>query len=108
MIEPGISEISSFLKEKVAGFRNVPISYHEGKVISVGDGVARVAGLPGCLYGELLELRGCVYGMAMDLSADGLGAVLYALIICEDPVLRLALVFRFFHALKSKEKEKRA
>ena len=77
MIEPGISEISSFLKEKVAGFRNVPISYHEGKVISVGDGVARVAGLPGCLYGELLEFRGCVYGMAMDLSADGLGAVLF-------------------------------
>ena len=53
------------------------MSYKRGTVLSVGDGVVRVGGLPGRLYGELLEFDGKVFGMALDLEEDGVGAVLF-------------------------------
>ncbi|MBQ2285737.1 MAG: F0F1 ATP synthase subunit alpha [Clostridia bacterium] len=71
-----MEKISSFLKKRVAEFHTEPIVYRSGKVATVGDGVVRVSGLPDRLYGELLEFDGGVYGMALDLSEDGVGAVL--------------------------------
>ena len=53
------------------------MSYKRGTVLSVGDGVVRVGGLPGRLYGELLEFDGNVFGMALDLEEEGVGAVLF-------------------------------
>ena len=76
MEDTEIERISSFLKRRVAEFHTAPIVYRSGKVASVGDGVVRVSGLPDRLYGELLEFDGGVYGMALDLSEDGVGAVL--------------------------------
>ena len=76
MQDTEIEKISSFLKKRVAEFHTEPIVYRSGKVATVGDGVVRVSGLPDRLYGELLEFDGGVYGMALDLSEDGVGAVL--------------------------------
>lgn len=69
-------EISSFLKARIADFKTEPVTYRQGKVSTVGDGVVRVTGLPDRLYGELLEFESGAYGMALDLSEDGVGAVL--------------------------------
>jgi F-type H+-transporting ATPase subunit alpha len=47
-----------------------------GRVISVGTGVARVSGLPGVGYDELLRFAGDVYGIALNLDEDEIGVVL--------------------------------
>lgn len=77
MQEGSISEISRFLKSRIDSFTVSPCVYKYGKVVSVGDGVVHVTGLPNRLYGELLEFDGGVFGMALDLAEDGVGAVLF-------------------------------
>lgn len=47
-----------------------------GTVKYSGDGIAHVAGLDGCKYGELLEFENNCFGIVMNLSKDLLGAVL--------------------------------
>ncbi|MEZ5175683.1 MAG: F0F1 ATP synthase subunit alpha [Acidimicrobiia bacterium] len=47
-----------------------------GYVLSVGDGVARVAGLPGAMASELLEFPGGLLGVALNLDEDSIGAVI--------------------------------
>ncbi len=77
MSERNASEISKFLKSRIESFNPSPVFYSCGTVTRVGDGVARVEGLPSRLYGELLEFEGGVFGMALDLTEDGVGAVLF-------------------------------
>jgi F-type H+-transporting ATPase subunit alpha len=47
-----------------------------GYVMSVGDGVARVAGLPGAMASELLEFPGGLLGVSLNLDEDSIGAVI--------------------------------
>ena len=68
--------IGTYLKKQIDRYQPSPIVYRLGKVAKVGDGVVRVTDLPDRLYGELLEFDGGVYGMVLDLSEDGVGAVL--------------------------------
>ena len=68
--------IGTYLRKQIAKYQPAPIVYRLGKVAKVGDGVVRVTDLPDRLYGELLEFDGGVYGMVLDLSEDGVGAVL--------------------------------
>ncbi len=68
---------SEYLKQRLASFEFERVVYPFGTVKSVGDGVARVEGLSGRLYGELLEFEGGVFGMALDLHENGVGAVLF-------------------------------
>ena len=70
------TEMSAFLRKKIESFSVKPVVYDYGTVSRVGDGVARVVGLPGRRYGELLQFEGGAFGMAIDLEEDGAGAVL--------------------------------
>ena len=47
-----------------------------GYVTSIGDGVARVSGLPGAMASELLEFPGGLIGVALNLDETSIGAVL--------------------------------
>ena len=49
-----------------------------GEVLSVGDGIARVSGLSGASYGEVLEFPGGVRGMVQDLREDSVGCILFS------------------------------
>ena len=49
-----------------------------GTVVEVGDGIARVSGLPGCQYSEMLEFPGGVTGLALNLEVDTVGAILFS------------------------------
>ncbi len=69
-------KISAFLKARTDAFSPAPVIYRKGSVERVGDGVVHVKNLPGRKYGELLEFGSGVYGMALDLTEDGVGAVL--------------------------------
>ena len=68
---------SEYLKSRLDSFSVAPLSYRYGTVTAVGDGVARVIGLPDRVYGELLEFQSGVFGMALDLEENGVGAVLF-------------------------------
>ena len=69
-------EISSLIQKQIEGF-DVGIELKEtGRVISVGDGIARIYGLENAMAVELLEFPGDLVGMALNLEEDNVGAVL--------------------------------
>lgn len=73
----GASEISSILKEKIAQSK-IDIDVAEvGRVLSVGDGIARVYGLDKVKSNEMVEFANGVKGMALNLEEDNVGVVLF-------------------------------
>lgn len=71
------SEISSIIKDKIAK-TDVGIDISEvGKVLSVGDGVARIYGLEKVQSNELVEFDSGVKGMALNLEEDNVGVVIF-------------------------------
>ena len=63
-------EISSIIKSQIKNY-NAKIDMTEtGKVILVGDGIARVYGLRNCMANELLEFDGGSFGVAQNLEED--------------------------------------
>jgi F-type H+-transporting ATPase subunit alpha len=84
-------EISEIIKRQLQGYEAEIDLKETGRVIEVGDGIARIYGLENALAGELLEFPGDVYGLVLNLEADNVGAVLLgsdALIKEGDPVTR--------------------
>ena len=69
--------ISAFLKKRLDEYAFRPVTYKKGTVARSADGVGTVTGLPERRYGELLEFEGGVFGMALDLSEESVGAVLF-------------------------------
>jgi F-type H+-transporting ATPase subunit alpha len=69
-------EISSIIRQQIAGYETEIDIQEVGTVISVGDGVARIYGLERCMALELLEFPNEVYGVALNLDEDNVGAVL--------------------------------
>ena len=71
------AEISKILKEQIASFGTEAEVSEVGKVLSVGDGIARVYGLDNVQAGELVEFPGGVKGMTLNLEVDNVGIVLF-------------------------------
>ena len=71
------AEISKILKEQIANFGEEAEVSEVGKVLSVGDGIARVYGLDNVQAGEMVEFPGKVMGMALNLEADNVGVVIF-------------------------------
>ncbi len=69
-------EISELIKRQLQGYEPEVDLKEVGRVIEVGDGIARVYGLENAMSGELLEFPGGVYGMVLNLEEDNVGAVL--------------------------------
>ncbi len=69
-------EISYLIKNQISNYKNSLNFTDVGKVVSVGDGIAKLHGLSSCMSGELLEFSNGVYGMALNLEKDFVGAVL--------------------------------
>ncbi len=69
-------DITSALRSNLAGWSPSLESETMGYVTSVGDGVARVAGLPKAMASELLEFPGGLLGVALNLDEDSIGAVI--------------------------------
>src|SRR5947209_3042994 len=74
MIKAG--EISEIIKRQLAGFEAEVDLQEVGRVIEVGDGIARVYGLDNAMAGELLQFPHEVVGMALNLEQDQVGCVL--------------------------------
>jgi F-type H+-transporting ATPase subunit alpha len=74
MIKAG--EISEIIKRQLAGYEAEVDLQEVGRVVEVGDGIARIYGLDRAMSGELLTFPGDVVGMVLNLEQDNVGAVL--------------------------------
>lgn len=70
-------EITSILEQELTKFDRKTDTEHVGTVLQVGDGIARVYGLPDCQMGELIEFPETgIQGLALNLEEDSIGAVI--------------------------------
>ena len=63
-------EISSIIKTQIKNYKSKVDMTETGKVILVGDGIARVYGLRNCMANELLEFEGGSFGVAQNLEDE--------------------------------------
>ncbi|HMF83171.1 MAG TPA: F0F1 ATP synthase subunit alpha [Acidimicrobiia bacterium] len=68
-------QIAEALRKHVGGFQAEVEKARVGRVLEVGDGIARVSGLPDTAVNELLEFEGGTLGLALNLDEDSIGAV---------------------------------
>ncbi len=71
------AEISAILKEQIKNFGKDAEVAEVGRVLSVGDGIARVHGLDNIQAGEMVEFPGGIRGMALNLEVDNVGVVIF-------------------------------
>ena len=71
------AEISAILKDQIKNFGQDAEVAEIGRVLSVGDGIARVYGLDNIQAGEMVEFPGGIMGMALNLETDNVGIVIF-------------------------------
>jgi F-type H+-transporting ATPase subunit alpha len=71
------AEISAILKQQIQNFGAAAQVSEVGRVLSVGDGIARIYGLDNVQAGEMVEFPGSVMGMALNLEVDNVGIVIF-------------------------------
>jgi len=69
-------EITAVLKSQIENYEAEIEVSEVGRVLEVGDGIARIHGLENCMASEMLELPHDVVGLALNLEEDNVGAVL--------------------------------
>ena len=70
------AEVSSILREQLAGSASAAQLEEVGTVLQVGDGIARIYGLTSVQSGELIEFENGVRGIVLNLEEDNVGVVL--------------------------------
>jgi len=70
-------ELSTLLEQKISNYYKKINIDEVGRVLSVGDGIARVYGLNKIQAGEMVEFASGVKGMALNLENDNVGVVLF-------------------------------
>jgi F-type H+-transporting ATPase subunit alpha len=83
-------EITDALKHHVDAYTPDVGAEQVGRIIEVGDGIARVSGLPRCAVNELLEFEDGTVGLAMNLDEESIGAVVLGTVdgLEEEQVVR--------------------
>ena len=71
------AEISAILRDQIRNFGQEAEVAEVGRVLSVGDGIARVYGLDNIQAGEMVEFPGGIRGMALNLETDNVGCVIF-------------------------------
>ncbi|CAR28836.1 ZYRO0F13068p [Zygosaccharomyces rouxii] len=71
------TEVSSILEERIRGISGEADLNETGRVLSIGDGIARVYGLNNLQAEELVEFSSGVKGMALNLEPNQVGVVLF-------------------------------
>src|SRR3954471_5831113 len=69
------SDIADVLKKNLEGFQPDMSISQVGRILEVGDGIARVSGLPDASVNELLEFEDGSLGLALNLDEESIGAV---------------------------------
>ncbi|KFM78517.1 ATP synthase subunit alpha, mitochondrial, partial [Stegodyphus mimosarum] len=74
---PGAAEVSSILEERILGHTPTAELEETGRVLSIGDGIARVYGLKNIQAEEMVEFSSGLKGMALNLEPDNVGIVVF-------------------------------
>jgi F-type H+-transporting ATPase subunit alpha len=70
------NDITAALRKNLEGFSPSVEVTQVGRVLEVGDGIARVSGLPDASVNELLEFEDGTFGLALNLDEESIGAVI--------------------------------
>src|ERR1700716_3185634 len=70
------SEITDIIKAQIKEFEGHAESADVGTVGEIGDGIARIYGLAGCMASELLDFGNEVFGLAFNLEEDTVSAII--------------------------------
>lgn len=70
-------DITAVIKQQIEQFGAEVSAVDVGTVVEVGDGIARIHGLSGVKYNELLSFPHDVTGIALNLEEDNVGAILF-------------------------------
>ena len=68
-------QITKIIRDKIKNYETVLETGETGRVILVGDGVARVSGLDQCMAGELVEFPNGAFGMAQNLEEETVAVI---------------------------------
>jgi len=71
------AEISDVIKRQIAEYGREVEVRETGRVLSCGDGIARIYGLDKAAAGELLEFPHNIYGLVLNLEEDNVGAAIF-------------------------------
>ncbi|MDG1846036.1 MAG: F0F1 ATP synthase subunit alpha [Acidimicrobiales bacterium] len=69
-------DIAAAIRKNLDGFEPSVASGQVGRVVEVGDGIARVSGLPNAAVNEMLQFDGGIVGLALNLDEDTIGTVI--------------------------------
>ena len=75
--QPSAAELSSIIEAKIADYGGSVQLEEIGKVLAIGDGIARVHGLQRVQAGEMVEFSSGLRGMALNLENDNVGVVVF-------------------------------
>jgi F-type H+/Na+-transporting ATPase subunit alpha len=83
-------EITSVLRQQIEKYRGVLEVAEVGRVLEIGDGIARIYGLSNAMAGELVEFEGGVFGQVLNLEETSIGVAIFGdyLKIKEGTVVR--------------------
>ena len=70
------SEITDIIKAQIRRFEGKAEPVDVGTVVEVGDGIARIHGLAGCMASELLDFGKGIFGLAFNLEEDTVSAII--------------------------------
>lgn len=70
-------EIISILKSEITNFDFEKGEKETGEVISIGDGIARIYGIDGAMYGEIIVFENGAKGMVQDIRSNEIGVILF-------------------------------
>ena len=73
----GIGDALTVLEDKISGISQLNDVQEYGKVISIGDGIARVFGLSQVQAGEMVKFSSGIKGMSLNLETDNVGIVVF-------------------------------
>ncbi|XP_034259777.1 ATP synthase subunit alpha, mitochondrial [Pantherophis guttatus] len=73
----GTAEVSSILEERILGADTSAELQETGRVLSIGDGIARVYGLKNVQAEEMVEFSSGLKGMSLNLEPDNVGVVVF-------------------------------
>ncbi len=71
------AEISDIIRQQLEEYTGSLEVHETGRVLSTGDGIARIYGLDRAAVGELLEFPHNIFGMVLNLDEDNVGAALF-------------------------------
>ena len=69
-------DIATAIRKNQDGFEPSLASGQVGRVVEVGEGIARVSGLPDAAVNEMLQFEGGIVGLALNLDEETIGAVI--------------------------------